>query len=58
MTPDLVGPRALGATAGVQYVFAVAFLQELPNDVKVAVVALLLIAFVAAVLYLKLRSYR
>jgi hypothetical protein len=54
----LVGPRALGATAGVQYVCAVAFLQELPNDVKVAVVALLLIAFVAAVLYLKLRSYR
>jgi hypothetical protein len=36
----------------------VAFLQELANDVKVAIVALLLIVFLAAVLYLQLRSNR
>jgi hypothetical protein len=36
----------------------VAFLQELPNDVKVAIVALLLVVFVAGVLYLQLRSNR
>lgn len=35
-----------------------AFLQELPNDVKVAIVALLLVVFLAAVLYLQLRSNR
>ncbi len=35
-----------------------AFLQELANDVKVAIVALLLIVFLAAVLYLQLRSNR
>jgi hypothetical protein len=36
----------------------VAFLQELPNDAKVAIVALVLILLVAAVLYLQLRSNR
>jgi hypothetical protein len=36
----------------------VAFLQGLPNDVKVAIVALLLIVFLAALLYLQVRSNR
>jgi hypothetical protein len=36
----------------------VAFLQELPNDAKVAIVALLVIVFLAAVLYFQLRSNR
>jgi hypothetical protein len=36
----------------------VAFLQGLPNDLKVASVALLLIVFLAAVLYLQVRSNR
>ena len=58
-TPGGRGEPRLGAAAGRSSTFgAVALLQSLPNDVKVALVALVLVAFLAALFYLQLRSPR